>query len=162
MVIVSIPAVLNLLVSPYPQIKTEPLCVPPNKNWTPLRTPKSNSKEETDQNIIIFSLFHILCVPPAACSRTPRGTRTPGWEPLVYTMSTITELFEFNIQYTFVFLNNTYSIIKIWIKIMNVYQNNLISYAGTILFHFKISLPLIHNYWDVSIKHKLSLNMIVQ
>ena len=77
MVIVSIPAVLNLLVSPYPQIITEPLCVPPNQNWTPLRTPNSNSKEKTDQNVIIFSLFNILCVPPATCSRTPQGYAYP-------------------------------------------------------------------------------------
>ena len=30
---------------------------------------------------VIIKCFH---VPPAVCLRTPRGTRTPGWESLVY------------------------------------------------------------------------------
>ena len=31
---------------------------------------------------VIIKCFH---VPPAVCLRTPRGTRTPGWESLLYT-----------------------------------------------------------------------------
>ena len=30
---------------------------------------------------VIIKCFH---VPPAVCLRTPRGTRTPGWESLLY------------------------------------------------------------------------------
>ena len=30
---------------------------------------------------VIIKCFH---VPPAVCLRTPRGTRTPGWESLTY------------------------------------------------------------------------------
>ena len=30
---------------------------------------------------VIIKCFH---VPPAVCLRTPRGTRTPGWESLIY------------------------------------------------------------------------------
>ena len=29
---------------------------------------------------VIIKCFH---VPPAVCLRTPRGTRTPGWESLI-------------------------------------------------------------------------------
>ncbi len=42
--------VLNLLVLAYPQIKSFPLCVPPNQKFSPLRTPKSE--------------FNPFCVPP--------------------------------------------------------------------------------------------------
>ena len=34
---------------------------------------------------VIIECFH---VPPAVCLRTPRGTRTPGWESLPYTTTT--------------------------------------------------------------------------
>ena len=41
---------LNVLVLPYPQIKTEPLCISPHQNLS----------KKTDQNGIIFSLLNIL------------------------------------------------------------------------------------------------------
>ena len=60
----------------YPSAYPHPLRVPPNKNST--------------QISFIWVRFFDFCVllwalrvPPVASSRTPRGTRTPGWEPLL-------------------------------------------------------------------------------
>ncbi len=62
---------------------------------SPLRTPKSEILVILPKWVSFGCFFFILhtfceillsvflfCVPPVSFSRTPRGTRTPGWEPL--------------------------------------------------------------------------------
>ncbi len=69
-VLTSTPGVLNLLVLAHPQIKNS-----------------------TQISFIWVRFFEFciplwaLCVPPVASSCTPRGTGTPGWEPLIYTIA---------------------------------------------------------------------------
>ncbi len=60
--------VLNLFLLAYPQIKMNPLCVPPKLLFFSF------------VGLILIELY--FGVPPTNCLRTPRGTRTPGWEPL--------------------------------------------------------------------------------
>ncbi len=81
--------VLNLLVPAYPQIKIVPLRVPPNQNYMPFAYPQIRTicPSRTPKSKILpkrasFERFYKFCVPPETFSRTPRGTRTPGWEPL--------------------------------------------------------------------------------
>ncbi len=69
-----------------PQIIILLLCVPPKQDSRALCVPP-----------LVFSVIKIrdwnwpfwgdfkFCIPPVTCSRTPGGTRTPGWESLVLT-----------------------------------------------------------------------------
>ncbi len=64
--------------------------VPPNQNEPSSRTPKSkltsSRTPKTSFNSLLLGLFWYelyFRVPPMNCLRTPRGTRTPGWEPLI-------------------------------------------------------------------------------
>ena len=45
---------------------------------------------------VIIKCFH---VPPAVCLRTPRGTRTPGWESLIYRMNSMWKICVITLEY---------------------------------------------------------------
>ncbi len=45
-----------------------------------------NKKTEKDPNITNQDSNLFLCVPPGNLSRPTRGTRPPGWEPLLYSL----------------------------------------------------------------------------
>jgi hypothetical protein len=88
--------VLNLLVRAYPQIMLNPLLVPLNKilhklypqmkKWQILGTKKTRMGSFlVDLKVVTF--LQSACVPPVNLRRTHRGTRTPGWESLVYAYS---------------------------------------------------------------------------
>ena len=63
----------------------------PNQNCTALRTPISElyplgiapNKKCYSNKLVFWGIFKIWCT-PVSFSRSPRGTHTPGWEPLVY------------------------------------------------------------------------------
>ena len=76
-------AVLNLLVSPCSQIKTEPPRVPPNQNWTPLRIPKLNFKGKTDQNLV-FLVYLTYYAYPLQPTHVPPRVHVPQVEILSY------------------------------------------------------------------------------
>jgi hypothetical protein len=71
--------VLNLLLLAYPQIKIVSLCVPPNQNCIPFPYPQIKNYTQ----ISFIWVRWAPGVPPVPSSRTPRGTRIPGWKPLV-------------------------------------------------------------------------------
>ena len=56
-------------------------CVPPEPICHTMSTPMLMILKKYNVTQVIIKCFH---VPPAVCLRTPRGTRTPGWESLVY------------------------------------------------------------------------------
>ncbi len=63
-----------------PKSKFYPSAYPQIRIVCPSRTPKSKILPKRAS----FECFFEFRVPPDILSRTPRGTRTPGWEPLVY------------------------------------------------------------------------------
>ena len=64
-------------------------CVPPEPICHTMSTPMLMILKKYNVTQVIIKCF---LVPPAVCLRTPRGTRTPGWESLVY--KTITDIFK--------------------------------------------------------------------
>ena len=58
-------------------------CVPPEPICHTTSTPMLMILKKYNVTQVIIKCFH---VPPAVCLRTPRGTRTPGWESLDYTL----------------------------------------------------------------------------
>ena len=56
-------------------------CVPPEPICHTMSTPMLMILKKYNVTQVIIKCFH---VPPAVCLRTPRGTRTPGWESLFY------------------------------------------------------------------------------
>ena len=61
-------------------------CVPPEPICHTMSTPMLMILKKYNVTQVIIKCFH---VPPAVCLRTPRGTRTPGWESLVYNIKHI-------------------------------------------------------------------------
>ncbi len=68
--------------------KSTPLCTP-ESNLTPWRTPKTPFVSLL-LGLFLYELY--LRVPPANCLCTPRGTRTPGWEPLHWSRTRVLSL----------------------------------------------------------------------
>ena len=61
-------------------------CVPPEPICHTMSTPMLMILKKYNVTQVIIKCFH---VPPAVCLRTPRGTRTPGWESLAYVIPTM-------------------------------------------------------------------------
>ena len=61
-------------------------CVPPEPICHTMSTPMLMILKKYNVTQVIIKCFH---VPPAVCLRTPRGTRTPGWESLTYTIGSV-------------------------------------------------------------------------